>query len=470
MGKIISLSTSLLLLVLLITACDEKEKILFENPSLPTVSIKIVEYTSTSVTVKLLQSDKSTGLSYAIGDDSDRDAFEDGSLTSVQTIDKGGEQEIKFEDLEYNSTYTIFARAYDQNKTLGPVAQKTIITSDAAPEDKYPIIIETVYATNTSLAVSVDAEGYYKFVYALGNAKDYEAFEAGTFPGIFEREDLYKFTLNFFDLEAHTDHTLFLRAYRRNNEVTNIITTDLSTIAKGIAPEVDLSVLSQDLYMGKYELTPNQHCSKFGFIANKKGERDNYINNPMMYNGNMLQALKAYADNIYYNPLVMSEEKTSFEYVTPDLLFEDEHELYILLYDENDNAVAVQKEIIKTPAYTSDAPEAHITTIEITEATTQYVSVKITPDENTMMTMYALLDANSFQDLMDQSDDEIASFLWEGRNSGTSRADYGSDPFEFTIYNQPGTESYVVACPMNINGPIKGMANPVYIETTTLSE
>lgn len=469
MGKIVSLLTNLLLLAVLITACSEEEKIIFNNPSLPTVSIQIVERTSTSVTLKFLQSDQSTGFNYAIGDESERESFVNNTLDNIQTISKAGEQEVTIEGLDYNKTYTIFARAYDEDKVPGPVALLTVITPDAAAEDKYPVKIETVYATSSSLAVSVDAAEYYKFEYALGSSSDYDAFEKGTLPGIVVREDLYKFTLSYFELDENTDYTFFLRAYRRNNDATGIITTDVATSSKGSGPEVQLSTLSQNIYLGMYELTPNSHCHKFGFIANKKGERDNYINNPTTYNGNILQALEAYVNHPYYNPMIMSENKTSFEYSTPELLFEDEHELYILLYDENDKAVAVQKEIIKTPGFTPNAPEAHIA-IEVLEQTAQSVRLKITPDENTLMILYMLIDSNSFQDLLNQGENKIPAFLWDNRNSYSARSAYGTDEFEFTIYNQPGTKSYVIACAMNINGPSKGMTNPVYIETNTLPE
>ena len=469
MRKIFPLLNVTLLTLFLAMACSEEEKVVVENRTAPVVSIRIMESTPSSLTLKFVLNGESDGLTYAVGIEQDRVAFENGTLKDINTLKGTEELQATVSGLECNKTYTVFARAHNAEKEQGPVAMVTAITPDASADEKFAINIEKVYATVTSLAVKIDAPDYYKFEYALGTEADRTAFENGTLEGIMERRDPFPFTVNYFDLSENTEYIFYTRAYLRTEEATGVMSTPVSTMAKGSGPEVTLSVDKQNLYIGTFRLTPNAHCSKFAYVANIKGERDKYLYSQGTYNGNMLDAFNAYNTSAFWNPMLVSEVETTFEYSTPNLMFEEEHELFILLYNEAGEPVAVQKETIKTPSLDPNAPEARIS-MEITERATDHVKVTITPNEYTIMTVYMSVSEDVLNQLQQLGGNAIAQFLWQNRQAYGVTTMVGNAPINLSVYADPGIVNYLIACPMNTNGPEYGMTNSEVLDTTVRTE
>ena len=445
--------------------CTEQvEKIVYENPSLPTVSIEQVgQATDSGVTLRFIQSGKGAGFDYTVGQPADRVAFEDGSLASIVSISESGQKDIVVDGLTHASSYTVFARSFDEEGVAGPVAQ-IIFTTEEDILQTNPLVPELQYTTSSSVAITVDpADNYYKFEYALGTPSGKDAFENGSLAGIITQEQNSKFVIPFFGLEAGKDYVFYMRAYDRTGRVSKTIETAVATKAAGRVPEVSMTTDYCDIYKGKYTFTPNSECGQFGVLICHNGGYDGIFYSKYNYNGDILGRMIDYmAAPSWSNPLKTAEgEPVSLEYITEEMELELGLEAWVMLYDKAGEPFGIQRIETRTPSFDASAGTAAIESAEFTSIATWYCPYTCAPNEHTLITFISIWDADEFEAERD-SPDNVGTYLQElayeksyDSYLGAYRFIYGNESFSGSVGYGTG-RYYLVFLPVNANGPRDG--------------
>lgn len=456
----------LLMFVLFLQACsDENETIVFENPSLPTVTIEQVgELGSTEVTLKFLLSEQSAGFYYAVGGVDEREAFKKGTLSSIQQVKEKGIKEIVINKLQPDSVYVVFARAYDAENQKGPVAELGFITLDKDLQT-HPVRAKVEYITSMSAAFTVYPENYYyKFEYALGKAGDKEAFEKGTLEGIVTQEQMDKFTVSYFGVSPATDYVWFLRAYNRVNKRSQTYEIPFISAAAGAVPEISLHINDINIYEGNYTFTPNTYCKWFGVLVCKKGDYDSKFYNRYTCNGDILLKMEEFVRLPFGNPLTMAEggNVAEIQYFTPQFKLDAELEAWAILYDQDDKAFGVQRIEMKTPAYDNSLGEAAVVNFQFDTIAANYSPFRFTVNEHTLLTFFAVWEIAEFEkakEMLEKDKYYLHKKTFEKSYDAVLKQYnffYGkAEEFQGAIYTNSG-EYYVVFVPVNANGPEKG--------------
>lgn len=457
---------SILILVLLLQACsDENETIVFENPSLPTVTIEQVgESGETEVTLKFLLSEQSAGFYYAVGGTDDREAFKEGTLSSIQQVKENGTKEIVIDGLQPDSVYTVFARAYDAENQKGPLAEMGFITLDKDLQ-AHPVRAKVQYITCTSVAFTVHPENYYyKFEYALGKAGDKEAFEKGTLGEIVTQEQMDKFTVSYFDISPATDYVWFLRAYNRADKRSQTFEAPFTAAAAGSVPEISMHIDNINIYEGSYTFIPNAYCKRFGVMVCKKGDYDSKFYNKYTCNGDILLKMDEFVNLPFGSPLTMAEGSNTakIQYFTPQFKLDAELEAWAILYDQGDKAFGVQRMEMKTPAYDNSLGEAAVVTFQFDSVAAYYSPFRLTVNEHTLLTYYAVWEVAEFEKAKEMLKDDkyyLHKKTFEKSYDAVLKQYnffYGDmKEFQGAISMNSG-EYYLVFVPVNGNGPEKG--------------
>lgn len=193
------------------TSCKKDPK-----PTVPTnleAAISFVSSTETTLTVSINVQDGATGYTYAIGQASDADSFADGTMEGIQTQEDASVAEVVFENLQPDTQYTIFARAFNAAGDTGSVAKLTRKTAAAPKEPDLSLsaVLDPDDITEEAFIIRLtyseeDIDG---IIYAVGTPDDQEAFENGTLQGIETVKPTS--TLIISNLEKNTEYTVFIR-------------------------------------------------------------------------------------------------------------------------------------------------------------------------------------------------------------------------------------------------------------------
>jgi len=92
------------------------------------MAISVGEITKTTIAVTITPSENAAKYSYAIGLQSDLNAFTNGTLTSIVNATGNQPTTVTFSGLDEETEYVIFARGEDANQILGEVTTKTATT------------------------------------------------------------------------------------------------------------------------------------------------------------------------------------------------------------------------------------------------------------------------------------------------------------------------------------------------------
>lgn len=453
-----------------LAACDSDD---YVDPEIsPAVYL---EYQPTAnaneITVNFTPSKSVGKYTYAIGSDSDKDAFLAGTLPGIRTGEGNEASTDTFTGLVQNEVYTIFAMATTDKGTAGPLAMIKVKTRGALPD----VNATALFVAERSAAFTIKGHtNYYKYVFALGREGDKDAFERGVMDGIVERSEMSEYTATYFDLDMDSDYVFYLMAYDRlSNLPTETFEYPFRTAAKGTVPAVDIDVEHIDIYAGDYKIIPNSLCSKFGVSATLIGKYDATIDNET-YKGNVMKLMDGWARTSSGYITMGYAVPTPYQFVTADLLldnndaFNQQIELYVLVYGAGEDPVNVQRFIVETPAYDDNAGESDAT-VTISDINDTGAFYQFEVNENTMGLFFETFDEEWYSALLQSDayyDGYIENYLYEAGKwnycHGVSRTNYPEATAD------PGRTYIVFYMTINYNGPYNGFGElrKAYYSTT----
>lgn len=420
------------------------------------------------------EAEKAVRYVYAIGQESDRDAFVATTFESIVEVKNGTKTEVEFTGLSTAIEYTIFARAYDKDNNPGPVASMRFTLSQI----QSGVVISVSYLSEKSIAVTIDVpQDYYKLDYYLGNEDDLDGFTNGTIEREI-REEMYQYTASFFDLTPDTEYTLFYRAYTRDDKPTAVFSEKYSTLAAGEYPNATLEVLSNDIYQGDYKFTPNEHCSKIVLLPMEAS--DNYfykiINDYANWRGDVMAMLLSWqampGEEVYSYLSIAENMALDLSMNTSALLCYNKLYFYALLFDKKGNPFCVQRFEVTTPDEDPQAGKASVA-VAVNDITKTGATYSFTPNSSTFAFLYDTVDADWFDQLRgtDEYYDTYLHDLFLETYVGFYYKGHAAIPTFTETAGEPATRYYAATCAMNANGPYSnGWGEMVLKEFTTLPE
>lgn len=456
-----------------VTACDGDD----EEPIIaPSVTMeRIMTTDSNELTIVFTPSESTAGFKYAIGDETDRQAFIQGQLSGIKECEGNGKQTIVFQGLSENEVYTVFACAYNQEGATGPIASIKAKTRNTIEE--FPVTKQ--YVTDHSAAFTLKATSdYFRFAFALGKPGDKKIFEAGVIEGYETKENISEYTANYFDLDANTKYVFYARGFDRLSGIASetqeyAFTTD----ASGNIPAADLKINYMDMYSGDYTLTPNAYCGKCIVFFSLKDEYKDMIEEELNWRGDMVTMMERWTELNTGMTYKSVGDPLNVTYTTPTLLtteisnpFGYPLEAYALLYKKDGEVYGIQKFSFSTPPYQEKMgmPKVELKISNITETGAFY---EFTPNEYTMGVLMQTFDAEWYEKLLQSSDyydNYIRDFLYMN-----GYWNYCHNVSSFTLPErsaEPGKRCYVFYLPMNYNGPGDGWGEVGQMMYTTLEK
>lgn len=371
------------------------------------------------------------------------------------------EQEVIFENLELKKEYTIFARAYSHDGKAGGIAMKSFFNGSK-------LSVSAQYVTDTSAGIVISmGDGWSSCRYHFGTESDREDFVSGKIAGntIVEKE---RYVVNRFDLQPDSEYVFYTIPVNRMGVEFEPMEFRFTTAGKGECASTELELPVHDVYMMTAQLHPNGLCSKTVGICSLLSLDGTMVDMncstilESQYNGDIEAMLAAYEESgaasvaYNYNPLEVSASMRTL------LECGREIELYVGMYDEDDNFVGAEYYTYATPAYDENAGEADadVEIVQIVNGGSDYgtyhsVKAIITPNENTLGYFVSMMGAYEYEQAMAQEDPDsyIRSQLMNDWSTSTVFT-YGNYPVAYInekIYSWY-TENYIVVCPFNANG------------------
>lgn len=455
------------------TGCgDQGEIFIYETTSQPSVTIGQVGNSGYhDVTMRFTVSDNGAGFTYGIGTPDDRAAFENGTLATIRRVEEGGMKEIVIDGLTHMTDYTVFARAFDSGGNTGPVAQAVVATTENVLIT-HPLQVGVQYVTSSAVAFTVDpANNYYKFEYALGFTGDRAAFDAGTLPAMVSQEQNVRYVISYFEIEPATDYILYIRAYDRQDKMTETVEVPFSTYADGTVPGVSMAITRQDFYSGTYSFEPNQATGEYGVLVCEKGAYDGLFYSKYSYNGDVFTRMLDYmASPSWSNPLKLGDGTTvEADLITAGMELDAGLEAWIFLYDKDGEPFGVENLSFTTPSFDNTAGVAEVNSFEFTSISAWYNPFTFSVNDNTMMTFVGVWDdPDEFEAALAASDnDRMCELNFEKSYNAFSSSYtffYGNTSYSSSVGANTG-KYYVGLTPVNANGPFgRGWGEFYYIE------
>lgn len=434
---------TLLMCVLALVSCQKVEEV--DLPGEASVTIERESISDLSkFRVKFTPTENTSRFEYAIGFESDRAAFEDGSFSGILSQDGNEPMIHTFEGLEVDDNYTVFAKAYDENGKAGAVTsiKNTPFTAE--------IKIEQQFLTNTSTAFTFSYPAlYYKCRYYLGTAEDKEAFlkdevESGNLVEIFEA-----YTVNFFDLEPEKEYVLYAIAYDIMDIPSNLFEIKFTTLADGSFPDATAEVVESNAYTCKVRLKPNDLCGTIVATIAAAGEMDDLFFGKPNGRGDIANTLINFLN---YNMASSAKDGAELvlEAVNESLTLDKEYNIYVLLLDNEYNISSVKIIDVKGASKDETAGTAEAT-IELNSIEGRKASYTIKLNDAAMGCFYNTFDKKWLDNLSLGS--ELDNYLHEHFIGQPVYFGYGEKEFKLddtTVYYE--TEYYAIACPVNKNG------------------
>lgn len=404
---------------------------------------------STSVKVRFELSENTEWYAYAIGSDSDHDAFIEGSMSGIERGEGNEPAEILFTDLEPTSVYTVYAQAYSKSGEKSGLAMMSVATPDLA------INIELQYVTSSSCGFKVEFDSeYYECKYYLGTEADKDAFMAGEMEdGRLTEVDGYG-CVNYYEGVASGNHVFYAIGYDRYGMESKLFEIPVTIPSEGSneVPDVEFVLESIDIYKGSYKFVPNEACGKITCSIGDVGYVSNMISSAGWKN-DAVAMLDSWSTASGVSSYTVESGDLEFDYYT-DLMTDLSLELYVLAYDKSGNPAGVRKYAVKTPAVDENLPEAGIESIKVENITSAGATYTIVPDENTFAIYYDTYDAE-YYDMISGSSDYGEFFIHNEIVSGGGKFSYGNGQVIYAeLEGLPYTEYLLCVAPMNGNGPV----------------
>ncbi len=184
---------------------------------------------SSSIGATLTPGSNCAWYAYAIGTSADRAAFLANELEGTLTATEA--QEVLFENLEGDMTYTIYARGYDSDNNKGSLTSIDVRCYSADCE------VSTLYVGTTSAGfLFTPNSSIYRVDYAFdlsGQADEFDSSDLNNIKTL--TEESYK-AINFFELDEDTEYTLYYKYYDRWGGVSETVESEVKTSYKETSP------------------------------------------------------------------------------------------------------------------------------------------------------------------------------------------------------------------------------------------
>lgn len=450
----------LFFLPVFLSGCD-KEDIYHEVLGSASLTIERADNQEPNqITVRFIPNEHTISSMYALGTEDDRASFESGTFVGIRKQQGNSPFEFTYAHLDPNTTYVVYARAFDsdgKSSTLSSLKLKTY--TDA-------IQIEPNFIGVRSAAFTVTTSGdYYRYVYAFGRPSDREAFTKGTLSGIKSMEEQPQYTLNNFDLQPEGEYAFFLQAYDRGGYPTKVYEVPFSTSSTALSPAISsFSVNTPNLLYRSFSVAINDKCSKATVLIGAEGEFDAYLH--LSYGGwtGRIKDMIASWENlgIGYVDAIFTARNNSLTQQTASLFlgtdpFDKPYEAYILLYDVYGEVYSVERFTFKSPSLDTSAAAAGVKIDRIVVEPTR-ASYHISWDDKTIGLAYQTYEAEYYATL---SDEEIYTYLISqvidatGARSQVISEETVSTSYPYTDYT--GKTIYFIIAGINKNGLAGGL-------------
>lgn len=416
--------------------------------------------TASGFTVVFTPSDNAVSFYYAIGLPGDTDRFENGELDSV-SVEGNAPETVVFDSLEPDTEYAVFAKAIDDNGIAGSTAMSLVSTADGS----FNIVAQYIGNDNAGVIFNYSSSVYTSLEYYLGEPDDYDAFVNGELEtGTFETSLSGSTVLNYLSgLEPSHTYVMYCKGCGLMGE-TDVRTLEFTTSATGENADVTFDY-TNDVYKGTYTLTANDNCAYMDVLYSRKGQ---YLNESSDIVGSM-----ATWSSIGFEAERISEKVNEREEVTTSLDCGAGREVWVVCYDENDQAQAVRHFEYSTPDYDENAPSSTVT-VEVSDITSTGATYTYTPDENTVVFLYETIDGEWYDRQIENNPNFDLWAYMEMNYSFPNIMVYAKElengTFTWTESSgEPGHKYYAAAFPFNKNGD-QGRQEIVLIPYTTTTE
>lgn len=440
-----------------LSGCGDGDEIRI-TPGAATLSLERLKVGTDSFEVQVIPTNETLRWEYAIGNESDRAAFMQGTLEGIRSEQGNEICRLTFSTLESNRDYTLFARAYDRIDCPGSVASLRVKTF------REGFSVEAQYLTSQSAGFVVLSDpDWNSFRYAIGRADDRQRF----IDGLLDDETVVEtmtWVINCFGLEPQSDYVFYVQPYDRLGMPGELHEIPLTTFAPDQCPGVEASITRIDVYSGTYRVVPNERCSSFNAVVFPSYTAGEIV--PPGYAGSIMDFMVNYVGD---GTLGYSGRKTiEFDYITSDLKPDLELDFYVLVFDEDSEPWGVYKFPASTPGFDLKAGEASCR-IAISDLTAKGATCTYTANEQTLGVFFEILEADWWDGFI-QTDDYYEGWLLQYFHYSGYWKHLGSGG-NFT-YTEPrakaNTRYYAAAVPINANG-IQGSGPVVLEEFTTLA-
>lgn len=462
------------------SGCNDDENIIENIHHYPQVDISLKGSPgSDSFTVIFTPNALTDHFVYAIGLESDREAFEKGTLENIKTVQvasAGSASEVTFDALDVEVEYTVFAKAFAADQDGESETSSIRVQTIRFVEDT--VFIENVFTGEDSVCfkISTEEDKYFEFMWAFGDKSDREAFENGTLDGVETRENSIFCYPSFYGLEPNTEYTFFAQAIARDGSKTRVFEVPVTTAKKGTVPAVEFSIDEADLLFGYYSFTLNEYCSRAVILFQEIDGPNNYdyifFNEAYQWNGNIRSILAAWDEIPGYTFLERITTSTNhIEYKTVGLTPGEAHEAYVLVYDHEMTPALVQRFNFTTPEYDDQATPASMT-LSVSNITATSAEYTFLPSENIFFFAGNTTPKDWFDDLVaEKGRDAAVEYLFYETMAESSTFGYyhkwNMSDIKFTVTDlEANTDYYGYAFPMNKNG-VKGVGNVAMTEFKT---
>lgn len=449
----------------------------------PTVNIELNEVSLTGVTATFTPSEGASKFDFALGLPSDEADFLANNFLGTQTVlsndpDFAAKTQSWTSDIEPDTYYVVYARAYDAAGNPGPLSARGFNSAN----DDFKVEIQYISDVTAGFHVTCTND-YYKYAYAFGLAanktNDLQDFSDDVMAGMMTVSDVYDNYINNFrladgsayTLEPETEYVFYCKGFDRSNGTTDVIAMNFTTAASDAVPNYTIEPGEMDFLQQHYTVTPNSLSSRVALWQNAYGsDYDQTMFGPYNYKGDLIAMLSWWADA--YTPETVDSttrdfltfsavgetlEATPYTY---DMELEQTVEVYVLCYNDMFEPVNVRKQSFTTPALDESlaTPVASDFSVDMTKLKAGDLAFTIAYTGDAVRAYYYEIYDGADYDAMVVADGEEAAKL-------TVRSEILAAGAPM-IYNTPsvtltytgtdvwaGKKYYIAIAPMNANGP-----------------
>jgi hypothetical protein len=383
----------------------------------------------------------------AIGQESDLADFEAGTLDGIVAFDNNNAESNRFENLDPDTSYTVFARGVGKDGTNGETSTLAVRTEAKYLDLAIGIEESTVVEEYAKFAFTPGAD-VANYSVALGKASDLAAFEAGTLTGIVKYTNGKKQSKGFDKLTPNTEYTVFAQGVDSDGnkgEVTTYVITTQKDEYKLLLTIHDINALVVSFTVAPPS-TATRYIAMFALADNWEGQMgDSYEDK--------VKALEEASSGQYNTDPITSSMKLSG--------YSGEKYICVsITYDEN-GGKHLSELPFETPAYDSSAPMPGAMKLSLLDVQDKTATFSVLMGENTVGFFESVYKKADYETAFANNKDALIQDI--AQNGYSEIADYPQDKWNLS---SPGTDYVLVAIPMNKNG-LEGIGDVNTLEFTT---